>query len=50
MAMKEVGSRGSRVGLEAPEPLEATGKLCLLMSHPMRDLVEKVAGNVMHKG
>jgi hypothetical protein len=38
------------VGLEAPKSLEAAGKLCLLMSRPMRDLVRKVAGNAMPKG
>jgi hypothetical protein len=37
------------VGLRASEPLEATGKLCLLVSCPMRDLVKKVASNTMPK-
>jgi hypothetical protein len=34
----------------ASEPLEAIGKLCLLVSRPVPDLVRKVAGNVMPKG
>jgi hypothetical protein len=38
------------VGLGASEPLEAAGKLCLLVSRLMRDLVGKVAGNAVPKG
>jgi hypothetical protein len=38
-----------RLGL-ASVPLEAMGKLCLLMSRPVRDLVRKVADNVVPKG
>jgi hypothetical protein len=38
------------VGLGAPEPLEATGKLCLFVSRLVRDLVEKVATNAVPKG
>jgi hypothetical protein len=34
----------------ASEPLEDMGKLCLLVSRPVRDLVGKVAGNVVPKG
>jgi hypothetical protein len=39
--VKEVGSRGRHVGLGASEPLETTGKLCLLVSRPVRDLFGK---------
>jgi hypothetical protein len=38
------------VGLEAPKPLEAARKLCILVSRPVRDLIEKVVGNAMLKG
>jgi hypothetical protein len=34
----------------APVPLEAAGKLGLLVSRPVRDLVRKVVGNVVPKG
>jgi hypothetical protein len=50
LAVKEVGSRGGCAGLGALEPLEDAEKLCLLVSHPMRDLVEEVVGNAVHKG
>jgi hypothetical protein len=50
LAVKEVGSRGRRVGPGAPEPLEAAGKLYLLVSRPVHDLVRKVAANVVPKG
>ena len=35
---------------EALMSLEATGKLCCLVSRPVRDLVRKVASNAMPKG
>jgi hypothetical protein len=38
------------MGLGASEPLEAMGKLCLLMSRLVCDLVGKVAGNAVLKG
>jgi hypothetical protein len=41
LAVKEVGSRGRRAGPGASEPLEAAGKLCLLVSRPVRDLIGK---------
>jgi hypothetical protein len=50
LAVKEVGSRGGCAGLGALEPLEDAEKLCLLVSHPMRDLIEEVVGNAVHKG
>jgi hypothetical protein len=50
LAVKEVGSWGWHVGLRAPEHLEATGKLCLLVSRPVCDLVGKVANNAIPKG
>jgi hypothetical protein len=50
LAVKEVGSRGRCASLGSLEPLKAMEKLCLLVSHPMRDLVEEVVGNVVHKG
>ena len=37
--VKEVGSRGWHVGLEAPEPIEAEGNLCLLVLCPGHDPV-----------
>jgi hypothetical protein len=40
----------SGVFLEVKEPLEVVGKLCLLVSRPVRDLVGKVAGNTVPKG
>jgi hypothetical protein len=49
LAVKEAGSRGYCMGPGAFEPLEATGKLCLLVSRPVRDLVGKVANNTMPK-
>jgi hypothetical protein len=36
-AVKEVDSRGLRTGSGASESLEAVGKLCLLVSHPVHD-------------
>jgi hypothetical protein len=50
LPMKEVSSRGRCVGLGALKPLDATEKLCLLVSHLVRDLVEEVVGNAVHKG
>ena len=50
MVVKEVGFMGSWFGPKASEPLEAGRKLCLFVSHPMHDLVGKVAINVMPKG
>ena len=38
------------MGLGDSKPLEAMGKLCHLMSRPMRDLVVEVAANAMPKG
>ena len=38
------------MGLGSSEPLEAVGKLCILVSRPVRDLVMKVAGNAVPKG
>jgi hypothetical protein len=49
-AVKEVDSRGLRTGPGASESLKAAGKLCLLVSRPVRDLVGKVVGNVVPKG
>ena len=45
--VKEVGSRGRRVGPEAPEPLEAKGKLCILVSCPVCDPVGGAVGRAM---
>jgi hypothetical protein len=47
LVVKEVGSRGRHVGPEAPEPLEAEGKLCLLVSHPGCDPVGGAVGKAM---
>jgi hypothetical protein len=38
------------MGPRASEPLKAAGKLCLLVSCPVHDLVRKVAGNAVPKG
>jgi hypothetical protein len=38
------------MGLGALKPLEAAGKLFLLMSRPMSDLVGKVAGSAVPRG
>jgi hypothetical protein len=38
------------MGPGAFEPLEATRKLCLLVSRPVHDLVRRVAGNAVPKG
>jgi hypothetical protein len=38
------------MGLGASEHLEVVGKLCLLVSRLVRDLVGKVAGNAVLKG
>jgi hypothetical protein len=50
LAVKEVGFRSGRMGPGASEPLEAAGKLCLLMSRSVRDLIGKVTGNAVPKG
>ena len=50
LAVKEVGFKGSHMVLGASKPLEATGKLYLLVSRPVRDLILKVAGNAVPKG
>jgi hypothetical protein len=47
LVAKEVGSRGRHAGPEAPEPLEAEGKLCLLVSHPGCDPVRGAVGKAV---
>ena len=41
MVVKEVGSEGWRVGLEAPEPLEAMGSFVFLCHAPDVTLLEE---------
>jgi hypothetical protein len=50
-----LGGEGGRLqgltrGPGVLDPLKAAGKLCLLVSRPVRDLVGKVAGNAVPKG